>query len=278
MRDQDGPHRFEIDLRLLAPHPHRRLSNRQPGQILQPGIRNLEGEQRRCGFLSAMSEHLRQVGSKAVSRPSQSQQQFLATHSLTTAQPQLKSRLTQTSHLLESGGCSHHNARVTHPTHEAVNDALRTVGLRKHPPVLFDLQGHSTTFKPRHGLRRTPMMKRPDQLFRPTRIELHQRLRIKAGMRHVAATTAGNPHLAQHLTAFLQDQHPRPRHRLRECDRPKEPRRSAARDDEIVIERVWNCRLRHGPPNCGSHARPPTSNFQLTQGGIASLPSPQSHL
>jgi hypothetical protein len=79
-----------------------------------------------------------------------------------------------------------------------------TVGNREHAAVSFRFQPHAPRLKPTDGIGGTELGQQGRQFPFPAGIMGCQPGIIKTGVRHVAASAAGNPHLGQHFIAFFQ--------------------------------------------------------------------------
>lgn len=89
-------------------------------------------------------------------------------------------------------------------TQKAIDDRIRAVGDRKHPPVSFRFQLHAEAREPLDRIGRLPAMKCREQFPSATRVVFRELSRIKTSMRNIAATTAGDFDLLQKMAAFFK--------------------------------------------------------------------------
>ena len=116
---------------------------------------------------------------------------------------------------------------------QAIDDGLRTVSHRKHPPVLFDLEFHATIFEPGYGIGSLPSMKRAHEIFLAPRITLDQLARVKAVVGDIATSATRNSDLGQNLGSAFQNKH-LGHSRFRSCNCGKESRCASSDDDEVA--------------------------------------------
>ena len=95
---------------------------------------------------------------------------------------------------------------------------------------------------------RAPAVKRSAQFPPAPRIALHQFVRLKTGVRDVAAAAPGNPHLGQRVRGGLADHDAGRRVPLRGGERREISRRAAAGDHDPVL-------LHAGRPTCARDPR-----------------------
>ena len=105
---------------------------------------------------------------------------------------------------------------------ETVDDRLRILRLGEHTVVFLDGQSYAMPFEPLVGIALTEPFH--EALHQPvtTGIHLFQVTYILEGIRAVAPSAPGYCHLAQHLTAALEDGDVHLRHHLLQADGQEE--------------------------------------------------------
>lgn len=111
---------------------------------------------------------------------------------------------------------------------QTLDDGFGGVCDGKHPAIRFGLQPHPAFGEPSEGIGRLKSGERGNERPLTSRIAGAQCPRLKAGVRDIAASSAGNPHFAEKLGAFFEKRDIGRRIRLRASDGREEPRRSPA--------------------------------------------------
>ncbi len=186
MGNEQGPAFLQFGVR------HRCLDrfDRNPGQLPQPGRGNVKCEERRDGRFQRMAERDGQVSRSQPAAPARRQEQPITNECFPIGEPKFKTSLRTPDDSLEAAVCQQFYPRPPGLAQQAINDGLRGITEREHPPILLGLQLYPSRFKPRDRVPGLKDLERTQQRVRSAWIPDGKLSHLETGMSDVTASTS----------------------------------------------------------------------------------------